>query len=1291
MHTPARISLLLLFMAIYCSNFGQLPEKYFFFKGDTLRGFDLNACYQQVLDEQLSDSALKEYIRNREQRFVENRFSISLSRNTSSSRLLAPTSPCNNIDFENSDFSGWTGYTGFNNNSRGALTQGAAGLPTLGTNSSETSCSMFTLESTGSGTDPWGSFPMLDPLTGGGNYSLRMGGENTNYQNATCISTGGISSPGECIQQTFPVSASNALFTYDYAVVLEQGTGHDSSQCPYFRAEVLDQNGNTIPCLQYYVESVASGVPPGMSVSPNVFGGFGGTPVYYSAWKTNTMNLKSYIGQNVTVRFTTAGCIPGGHFGYAYVDAHCGPIQVLASTPSVCAGGSVILTAPGAGATGTYTWQTMPSGTAGIAGPTNGQSVTINATGTYQVTVSQGPGCFYVIDTTITFYPNPILSIAPTNASCSPGNDGTATATVTAGNAPYTYTWSPGNPTGQGTATITGLSAGTYNLSVTSVNGCTASGSVTIAQPPGAPVITLTNTPSSCSPGNDGTASATVVGGTTPYTYSWTTANGTIGSGQGSSSISGLTAGTYTLTVTTTNTACPAAANTIITQPNGPTASSTATDVSCFGLKDGSATAIGSGGSAPMSYSWSPVNSNSATASGLGTGTYTCTISDSKGCAVRVIDTVKQPPLLSVKAVGTNPTCHNVCNGGLISVPTGGTSAYTYSWSSNCMQASCANVCPGKYTITLTDAHHCHATDTITITQPPGMVMTFGFKPTHCGKADGSDTVHVSGGTPGYTYTWIPLGGTANVATGIPAGTYTVIVKDSHGCLDTSSNTVTNLPGITIKIDSTRNVTCFGGSDGMAAATASGGFPAYTYSWNNGQTAPKATGLSAGAYTCTVVDSAGCRNNVITSIFQPPLLVLTPKPSTICIGNCTDLVSQAVGGTPVYTYSWTLNGSPTPTHVCPAVSTAYVGIVTDAHGCLATAPVIITVNPPLEVTASGGKPICPGGSAQLNADGHGGNNGPYTYTWIPPSGLSSSTIPNPVATPTVTTIYTVIIADNCGTPTDSSMTTVTVFPAPVLNLTYKDSVICGPDCFKFTATSTTGCASATWTFGDGTKTNGCNSAKHCYNKAGPYTVTYTILDGNGCPGTVSVIDTANLLPIPVAEFSYTPNPASILAPTITFTDQSSGPPVTWDWHFGNPGDSSTMIQNPVFTYTDTGCYTVTLLVSAADGCTSQVSHPVCIQPYFTFYAPNTFTPNGDGKNDIWMPYGIGIDPNNYDLIMFDRWGNLMFETHVWGEGWDGRANHGAEIAQIDTYVWKVVLKDVFHIKHQYMGHCNIIR
>jgi gliding motility-associated-like protein len=1290
MNTNKKLLTLLFLLALCSMGNAQLNTNPYFFRGDSLNGFDLKVCYQDVQDEHFTEAEMVSYLKVQEELFICRKYKIPSKQRKLSPGSYLLTTGCNNIGFESGDSTGWVSYTGYNSNSDSAVTFVANGFSTLGLNSAETSCSMFTIVNAAAGNDPWGAFPMLDPLPIGGTYSLRLGGENANLRSGSPCSGGGggggNGAPGESIQQTFLVTAANAMFSYDYAVVLVQAP-HTTMQCPYFRAEVLDQNMIPIPCLQYYVESVGTGTPPGMSVSAN---SWTGKQVYYSSWTSNSLNLKNYINQNVTVRFSAAGCVPGGHWGYAYVDARCGPVQILTTSPTVCLGGTNTLTAPGAGPTGTYSWTTVPPGGTGFVGSTAAQSATVSASGTYEVTVTQGPGCTYTIDTTLTFNPIPVVTLTSTNPSCTPGHDGTATATVTVGTAPYTYVWSPVPPVGQGTPNATGLDAGTYVVNITSVGGCTTQGSVTLTAPLPAPTVSISSTPASCSPGADGTATAVVTGGALPATYTWS--GGTITGGQGTLTATGLNAGTFVFTVNGPAGACSATATVTVTQPNGPTASGVATNVSCFGLSDGTATVTGTGGTAPLNYAWSPNTSLINVAAGLAAGTYVCTTSDSKGCSVTTSVTITQPALLSVSANGTNITCHNLCNGGLISVPVGGTATYAYSWSSGCTQASCTNICPGTYTIQVTDAHGCKANDSITITQPPGMVLTLSPVPTHCGKSDGRDSVVVSGGNPGYIYSWSPAGGTQPVAMGITAGNYTVIVHDSHGCSDTSHNTVPNLPGVNIVLDSTRNVSCFGGTNGMASATASGGFHPYVYTWSpGGQTTPKATNLSAGTYVCTVTDSAGCRNTVSATILQPPLLTVATTPSTICLTGCANLTSVGNGGTPVYNYAWTLNGTPSPVHVCPTASTTYTVICTDAHGCASTAPLTISVNPALEVIASGAKKICPGSSTVLNAIGSGGNGGPYTYLWAPPTGLSSTTVANPTASPTVTTTYTVIVSDNCGTPTDSDQVTVTVYPLPVVNFTAKDTVVCGPDCVVFTGTSVPACSTAVWNFGDGTSGSGCTTASHCYPTAGNYTITYTVTDVDGCPGTHSINQFFNVLQKPVAAFTDSPQPTTMLDSVIYFTDQSIGSIASWSWNFGDLAGATSLLQNPHYGYPDTGCYPVTLIIVATNGCKDEVEHPVCIQPYFTFYAPNTFTPNGDGKNDVWMPYGVGIDPNNYHLMMFDRWGNLMFETYAWDQGWDGRANNGVNIAQIDTYVWKVDLKDVFHNKHQYIGHCNIIK
>jgi hypothetical protein len=390
---------------------------------------------------------------------------------------LAITS--SNIGFEMGDFSTWTGFIGYNTGSAVPLTMSAAGISTLGTNSAETTCSYHTLVNTG--TDPYSGLPMVDPLTGGGHYSARLGGENENVNNpaGACTpadpTTSDTYSSGEVLQTTFNVTSATCMLTANYAIVMD-ASPHSVGQNPYFTAEILDQAGNVVPCGQYFIES-SSNVPFGFFVSAKQDANAG--TVFYSPWMSTVFNLKPYIGQNITLRFSAAGCTLSSHFAYAYIDCSVSPLQLTVNSPEVCQGGTYTATAP-AGPGYTYTWQTMPSGTAGIVGSTNSQSVTIGAAGTYQVTANSPGACGFVIDSTFAFYPNPVLTVSSTNASCSTCSDGTATATVTAGNTPYSYNWNPPPGAGQGTPQILVLPPGTYTCCVTTANGCLSCATVTV-------------------------------------------------------------------------------------------------------------------------------------------------------------------------------------------------------------------------------------------------------------------------------------------------------------------------------------------------------------------------------------------------------------------------------------------------------------------------------------------------------------------------------------------------------------------------------------------------------------------------------------------------------------------------------------------------------------------------------------------------------------------------------------------------------------------------------------------
>jgi gliding motility-associated-like protein len=183
-------------------------------------------------------------------------------------------------------------------------------------------------------------------------------------------------------------------------------------------------------------------------------------------------------------------------------------------------------------------------------------------------------------------------------------------------------------------------------------------------------------------------------------------------------------------------------------------------------------------------------------------------------------------------------------------------------------------------------------------------------------------------------------------------------------------------------------------------------------------------------------------------------------------------------------------------------------------------------------------------------------------------------------------------------------------------------------------------------------------------------------------------------PLPVAEFSASPNPTSILDPVIHFTDLSQGNPITWAWTFGDntPGDT---VQHPTHTYPsdNTGIhyYMVTLVITDIHGCTSTVQHQVEIDPEFTFYVPNCFTPNGDNINDLFFTYGIGV--KQFKMWIFDRWGNKIWWTEDMNEGWDAKVMDGPSnsVVQEDVYVWKVQLTDVFDKKHGYVGHVSVIK
>lgn len=699
-----------------------------------------------------------------------------------------------------------------------------------------------------------------------------------------------------------------------------------------------------------------------------------------------------------------------------------------------------------------------------------------------------------------------------------------------------------------------------------------------------------------------------------------------------------------------------------------------------------------------VSYLWTanpsitgPLNNASVTVCPTATTQYYVTVTDANGCsAMDSVTVFVAPTPLSLSVSSTNVVCNSACNGTGSAVVSGGYAPYQYSWSNMMNTANIANLCAGVYTVTVTDVVGCTATASISITEPAVLdVQATNIATANCGQNDGSVTISIAGGVPAYGILW-SSGGTGLTENNLPPGQVCVTVTDANGCDTTVCFTVPNTPGASVSITSITNVSCFGGCNGSATAAASGGVGPYTYSWSTApaQNTATASNLCPGMYNVTITDANGCTGTTPATITEPPQLTLTVgTATTICIGQSSTLSAQGNGGTPAYNYAWT-DGSNSwtvqnPT-VSPTATTTYSCIVTDQNNCTSSVQsVTITVNPPLAVNAVNMQVACQNTQVSLTAMAVGGN-GNYTYTWMPgPQTGQVITL-----TATATQVYTVTVTDGCGTPAAQDTVTVFVNPAPVPSFTATTATQgCEPLCVGFMNT-TPSTASVAWTFGNSIGTATSSPVNFCFNTAGSYSVTLTVTDVIGCVGTTTVPNYVTVWPNPVADFSFSPNPPTELNNFVQFTDLSTGAS-SWIWSFGSD-DSASILQNPTYLFPGTGVYNIQLIVSTPHGCQDSVTIPLTVQEDYALFIPNTFTPNGDGHNDVFFPQGIGIDMEHYTMYIFDRWGNLIYQTSTWPGGWDGTVQGKGE-CQIDTYVYKIATQDNNGNKRMYVGPINLIR
>lgn len=529
------------------------------------------------------------------------------------------------------------------------------------------------------------------------------------------------------------------------------------------------------------------------------------------------------------------------------------------------------------------------------------------------------------------------------------------------------------------------------------------------------------------------------------------------------------------------------------------------TPPTCPGFTNGSLEASASGGWPPYTYTWS----NGATGPiliGVGAGVYSVTVVDIDLAIATATYTLVDPPSLVIDIIQIGNVCTNP--GDIRVNVSGGTAPYTYLWSNGSTSDTQTGLAPGLYCVTVTDANGCAKVNCFAV----GSVLSVDVQTvdSQCAMlCDGSAVANVSGGTPPYTFLW-NTGSTDQLIAPLGPGTYTVTVTDANGCVVIGSGIVSEPPPIIITLNIVQPG-CLSGNTGSISASATGGVPGYTYTWNTGQTGPVISNLGPGTYTLVVTDANNCSVDTTVAIIPGNDLDLqVTGTDEICLGQQNGTATAtANGGTPPYTFAWSNGASgPVITGLTPGT---YTVTATDQAGCQKSASVTVRAGSALMLTITKSDvTVCGGSDGSASASVTGGT-APYLFTWS--NGATAANITNLQAG-----TYSVTVVDQEGC---SATGTVQINQPTQLSLNLTKTDI---SCFGFnngTITTTVSGGTAPYTF---TWSNGANTAS--LSNLAPGTYSVTVSDTGGCSATGSA--TIN-------------QPASALTCTASVTRQISTP------------------------------------------------------------------------------------------------------------------------------------------------------
>ncbi len=918
------------------------------------------------------------------------------------------------------------------------------------------------------------------------------------------------------------------------------------------------------------------------------------------------------------------------------------------------------------------------------AGTASGNKTTGLSSGLYRVTVIDSHGC----RDSLAFLMNtpPPMSVAAQNIvheTCLGVCNGSARINVTGGVSGYSYSWGvPGIPT---TANqTTSLCAGQYTVTITDAANCSQTVQFTIN--PGANLqVQFSGSNPTCSYSSNGSISATVFGGQSPFTYLWS-------SGQNTPAISGLSCGQYQLIATDSRNCKDTATYLLNCPPALVLDSMVVTSVRCFGNTNGSLAAWFSGGTTPYSFDWSlPGIQNNSKITNLGAGSYTVTITDVNGCSATSTGTVTTPLAISATTQAQPVLCFGQATGTANVTPTGGTGSYTYLWNNGATLSQINQLAAGSYTVTVTDQNGCtHVPAAVQVTQPLApLQLTNQVNQQPCaGSAGGTVSVVATGGTAGYGYAW---SNGLNGATGtqLAPGQYGITVTDANGCTSESTFTLQSHNPIEVQAN-TQQISCFGQQDAQITIhTVTGGAGAgqlsdYQYLWSNGQTTPALTALSEGSYSVTITDAQGCTVTQTFNLFgTAPIIPHVQSSWLLCHGDANGVLKldSITSVKPITDIRWS-NGSIDPQQIIDLQAGVYSVIVTDINGCTGQASASVFQPDVLSVSLKGTPPRCQGDeNGSLSASVAGGVQ-PYKYAWS--TAQNSATIDQ-----LGIGHYKVTITDANGCILVDSF--FLDQPDPVIIETKSTNIRChGANDGIIRAKATGGTRPYNFSiWPDSTVTSG-----HFYGLV-PGVYTVVVSDQKGCTDSdeILLLEPEKLQIELGDKRTILYGEGTLLEPV--YQNAVGQPEFSWrSSEITNSincttTDCSSIWAEPLFT----SVYYV--LMRDSMGCTAEDRVRIEVEKPRGIYVPTGFTPNGDSENDILNVFAKTRMIERIAVFrIYDRHGAPVFELFNFQPndqsiGWDGTIQ--GKPCEQSVYSWylEAIYKDGYQEK--LTGNTTLIR